>query len=143
MVSAGALLAGSARAATMDDESAAMQGDEAASTPDYGSAAAGSGDTARTVLVTVTGNDEHGRVPATPGEPVRLMFNRTSGPENGTITLPDQGVVAPLPLGATVTLTVRSARDGIDYDVKSQSAASRAAQDDAAEVAAGNTGGRG
>ena len=96
---------------------------------------------ARTVQVTVE-DGSAGRVAATPGEPVRLVFQRSSGPAlDQSIVLPDEGVVAPLPLGQPVTLTVRSARGDIGYRVAG--GADAAAASDAAEIAAGNTGGRG
>jgi plastocyanin domain-containing protein len=95
---------------------------------------------ARTVEVSVEDGGA-GRVAATPGEPVRLVFQRTSGPALESIVLPDEGVVAPLPLGQPVMLIVRSARGDIGYRVERGADAAAAA--DAAELAAGNTGGRG
>lgn len=123
MGTAAALLGGSARA-----------GDQVS--------AGGAAESARTVQVTVSGNEEHGHVAATPGEPVRLVFIRTEGPDDELLVLPDQRVAAPLPRGEVITLTVRSARDGIEYSVWSHGEG-QAGPEDAAEVTMGNTGGRG
>jgi hypothetical protein len=130
---AAALLGGPAHAG------ATAGGEEARDEVGGGAAAA----PARTVDVAVDGErSERGHVPAKSGEPVQLVFTRSGGPEKEEVVLPTQGIVAELPLGKPVALTVLSSQGGIVYSVQPDDARGAAASD-ALENEAGNTGGRG
>jgi plastocyanin domain-containing protein len=121
---AAALLGGSARAA---DGAIDWRGDDAAAEP-------------RTVQVMVTDGFQSGFVAAEEGEPVRLVFTRTAGRAPEEVVLPSHGITASLPAHRPVAMTVRSAAGGIGYVVERQA---ERGIDDAAELSAGNTGGRG
>jgi len=100
---------------------------------------------ARTVAITLDANGfQRGIVPADRGEQVRLIFTRTAGSEFEALVLPEQGILAPLPVGQPVTVKVRSATGGIGYTVQPLGELGRGTPlDDKAEIAVGNSGGRG
>jgi hypothetical protein len=100
---------------------------------------------ARTVEITMDDSGfQRGNVPATSGEQVHLIFMRTSGPAFEALVLPEHGILAPLPVGQPVGVTVRSAEGGIGYSLQPLGELGRGAPlDDKAEIAAGNSGGRG
>jgi hypothetical protein len=94
-----------------------------------GSARAAEQDT-RTVAIRV---DDSGAQRGMSGEQMRLV-----------VLLPDRGTVATLPLDQPVEVTVRSTAGEIGYTVQPLGEVGRAAPlDDRAEIAAGNSGGRG
>jgi hypothetical protein len=99
----------------------------------------------RTVAITVDASGfQRGNVPAKSGEQVRLVFTRTAGPEFEALVLPEHGILAPLPVGQPVMVTVRSAAGGIGYTLQPLGELGRGAPlDDKAELEAGNSGGRG
>ena len=100
---------------------------------------------ARTVAITVDASGiQRGTVPANSGEQVRLVFTRTAGSEFEALVLPEHGILAPLPVGQPVVVKVRAAAGGIGYTVQPLHDLGRGTPlDDKAEIAAGNSGGRG
>jgi hypothetical protein len=116
----------------------------AATGEEYGGNTGGAGEApVRKVEVTVDGkNAESGKVDADKGEPVLLVFSRSGGPEKEDVVLPVQGLVAELPLGEPIAVSVISLQGGIAYSVLPENGNGSEAWD-AMRIEAGDTGGRG